>query len=252
MAESVAKQESDPRRKIDAAVVAAPATRQHRAMAFQTYVVLASLVFVGIAFLAHTSPYFPIDLTFTRAVQGIHSPVFDRIMYVISWIGFVPQVDILGAIVILLLYLTGLRWEAVGAIFAACGVGVGLLVKLIVFRPRPSADLVHVFSQVPASGFPSGHVLMCTAFIGFLTFLGYTLLKTSWVRTLLLVAFAFLIVLMGLSRIYLGHHWFSDVMGAYLLGSLWLALTIRFYRWGKTRYFVRQPVAPAAPGPPGS
>jgi undecaprenyl-diphosphatase len=52
---------------------------------------------------------------------------------------------------------------------------------------------------------------------------------------------------MGMSRIYLGHHWFSDVMGAYLLGSLWLALTIRFYRWGKTRYFIRQPVAPAAP-----
>jgi undecaprenyl-diphosphatase len=88
---------------------------------------------------------------------------------------------------------------------------------------------------------------MATAFFGFLTFLGYTLLKKSPWRSVLLGLFALFIVLMGLSRIYLGHHWFSDVMGAYLFGSLWLAGTIRFYRWGKTRYFVTQPVAPAAP-----
>jgi undecaprenyl-diphosphatase len=59
-----------------------------------------------------------------------------------------------------------------------------------------------------------------------------------------LVPFAVLISLMGLSRIYQGEHWFSDVMGAYLLGSLWLALTIKLYRWGKPRFFVDQPVAP--------
>src|SRR5262249_47924490 len=57
----------------------------------------------------------------------------------------------------------------------------------------------------------------------------------------------FLIIVMGLSRIYLGHHWFSDVRGASLLGSLWLALTIKFYRWGKELFFRRQPAAPEAP-----
>jgi undecaprenyl-diphosphatase len=48
---------------------------------------------------------------------------------------------------------------------------------------------------------------------------------------------------MGPSRIYLGQHWFSDVMGAYVLGSLWLLLSIRVYRWGKPRFFRDQPVA---------
>jgi undecaprenyl-diphosphatase len=66
-------------------------------------------------------------------------------------------------------------------------------------------------------------------------------------RTAASVALIILIMLMGPSRIYLGQHWFSDVMGAYLFGSLWLALTIHFYRWGKVRYFVHQPVAAAAP-----
>jgi len=37
------------------------------------------------------------------------------------------------------------------------------------------------------------------------------------------------------------------VTGAYLLGSLWLALTVAIYRWGKTRFFVNQPVAPSQP-----
>jgi len=90
---------------------------------------------------------------------------------------------------------------------------------------------------------------MYTAFFGFLMFLGYTLLKPSFARTVMLVILGSLVGLVGLSRIYLGDHWASDVVGAYLLGSLWLALSIAIYRWGKTRFFVRQPLAPEKPGP---
>ena len=247
MAEAVAKSASDPLQKLDAAVIAPKPTRRYRAIAFQAFVLGASTVFIALAIVAHTVAYFPIDLTVTHAVQSYHGVVFDRVMYGLSWIGFPPQVVALGAITILLLFLAGLRWESVVAIFAVCGVGVGTLVKLVVYRPRPSADLVHVFKQLPSSGFPSGHVLEFTAFCGFLAFLAYTLLKPSWARTALLFFFGLVILLMGLSRMYLGQHWFSDVMGAYLLGSLWLAFTIKLYRWGKPRFFVHQPVAPEVP-----
>jgi undecaprenyl-diphosphatase len=135
----------------------------------------------------------------------------------------------------------------VSSLFAAAGIIIGTITKLVVYRPRPSSDVVHVLSQLPSSGFPSGHVLCFTCFAGFLAFLSYTLLKKSVGRTVLITFFAVLLGLMGMSRIYEGQHWFSDVMGAYLLGSLWLALTIRFYRWGKTRFFVHQPVAPETP-----
>jgi membrane-associated phospholipid phosphatase len=242
--------ERDPRRKLDDAVVAAAGTRRYRARAFQAFVIASSALFVGIAVLAHASPYFPIDLTVTRALQSIRGPAFDLLMHGISWIGFTPQVDVFIGVVLLAMYFTGLRWEAVSAAFAVCGILLGLLIKLIVFRPRPSADLVHVFRELPSAAFPSGHVLMSTVFIGFLAFLAYTILKSSWARGLLVTAFGILILLMGMSRIYLGQHWFSDVMGAYLLGGLWLALTIRLYRWGKPRFFVRQPVAPAVPAAP--
>jgi undecaprenyl-diphosphatase len=145
------------------------------------------------------------------------------------------------------LFLTGLKWESLSTIIAAGAIPVGTVIKLVVYRPRPSADLVHVIKQLPTSGFPSGHVLAFTGVGGFLAFLVFSLLKPSWERTTLLVGFALLILLMGVSRIYEGQHWFSDVMGAYLFGSLWLALTIKIYRWGKPRFFRDQPVAPEDP-----
>jgi undecaprenyl-diphosphatase len=247
MSEPVAAPETSPLKKLDAAVIAPKPTRRYRAAAFQAYALFAAVGFIALAVLARTSPYFPIDLRVTLAVQSYHGLIFDRLMFGLSWLGFMPQVDVLGVLVVTGLALSGLRWEAVASVFAAAGVGVGTIVKLIVARPRPGADLVHVFKQLPTAGFPSGHVLEFTAFCGFLAFLVFTLLKPSWVRTTLLVLLGLVIGLMGLSRIYLGQHWFSDVMGAYLLGSLWLALTIKLYRWGKPRFFSHQPVAPEVP-----
>jgi undecaprenyl-diphosphatase len=254
LGEAVAKpvEQADPLQKLDAAVIAPRPARRYRAAAFQIYVLFAAAVFVTLAVVAHYVAYFPIDIRITRAVQGYHGMIFDRVMYWISWIGFMPQVDIAAALVILLLFAIGLRWEAVVALVAAAGVGLGGVIKLIVYRPRPSADLVHVLSQLPSSGFPSGHVLEATTFCGFLAFLGYTLLKPGALRRVLITLIGVFILLMGLSRIYEGQHWFSDVMGAYLFGSLWLALTIKLYRWGKPRFFVHQPVAPEIPAVPAT
>ena len=91
-------------------------------------------------------------------------------------------------------------------------------------------------------------MLFFTAFFGFMMFLAYTLLKHSWWRTLLLVLLGAMVALIGLSRIYVGQHWASDVLAAYLLGSVWLAMSIFVYRWGKPRFFVDQPVAKETPG----
>jgi len=83
-------------------------------------------------------------------------------------------------------------------------------------------------------------------FLGFIGFLVFSLLKPSLKRSLLLMLIGIPILLIGISRIYLGEHWASDVLGAYLLGTLTLIVTIQLYRWGKTRFFVHQPVAPEA------
>lgn len=237
--------------KLNQAVGSPPARHGHAA-AFQTYVLVASTIFVGLAVTAHFVPYFSIDLPITRALQSHKGGFFDGLMHGMSWLGFPPQVQIIQFVVVAALYGAGLRWEAIGALFVAGNAPLGILIKLVVMRPRPGADLVDVASQLTSSGFPSGHVLAASTFCGYFAFLAFTLLKPSWYRTLIISLFILFALLMGCSRIYLGQHWFSDVMGAYLLGSLYLALTIKLYRWGKPRLFRDQPVAPESGPAPAS
>jgi membrane-associated phospholipid phosphatase len=225
------------------AVIEHPAKRRRRAAVFQSFVLIASGAFIALAVAAHFAPYFPVDLVVTRAMQSQQSPGLDAIMRIESWIGYIPQADLFVLATVIGLGVAGLRWEAVGAGFAALGCALVTLIKLAVYRPRPTGGLVHVVSSMDTTSFPSGHVVMATAYFGFLAFLAYTLLQHSRVRTALLLVAGVVIALMGPSRIYLGHHWFSDVMGAYVFGSLWLALTVHFYRWGKPKFFRTQPAA---------
>ena len=236
-----------------AKAIAPKPTRHWRARIFRAYLVTALTAFGVLFVLASFVNYLPIDLTITHRVQTINAAWFSSLMWAVSIVGYSPQVEVLIGILVLSLFLIGLRWEAVMALVSAVGAsGLDGLIKVIVHRPRPGIDLVHVVDLLNSYSFPSGHVFVYTAFFGFLLFLAYTLLKPSLARTCLLVVLGSLVALVGLSRIYLGDHWASDVAAAYLLGSVWLAVSVTAYQWGKTRFFVRQPLAPEQPKPPAS
>src|SRR6266542_5021563 len=222
-----------------------PPKREYRTLLFQIALFSAIGAFAVLTFLVKTTPSFPIDLRITRDLQSINSPIFAAVMDLISWLGFSPQSFIISALIVLLIYSFGLQWEAISALVAALLPPlVNVLVKQYIRRPRPTMDLVHVFRILDSYSFPSGHVMFYVCFYGFIWFLIFTLLKRSVIRTILLVFFGSWVVLIGISRIYLGQHWASDVLGAYLLGSLTLVAILQFYRWGKKRFFVHQPVAP--------
>lgn len=208
--------------------------QKYRARVFQGYLVFALVSFVSLAVAAKLIPYFAIDLTITRSIQQFNPPWFDLAMRLITTLGSQPQFSVLAALIIIFLLVARLKWEGVSAIFAIVGISIfGSVLKLIVHRARPTTDLVQVFNQLKDFSFPSGHVMSFMAFFGFLCFLTYGLLGYSRVRTALLIILATLIILIGPSRIYTGEHWASDVVGAYFFGSLWLAVTIYFYRWRK-------------------
>ena len=223
----------------------APApVRRYRAILFQTALALVVCAFGVLTFLVKTTPSFAIDLKITRAIQSINLPFFAPLMNVVSWPGFGPQVMIITALFIVLIYGLGLHWEAVMALVAALlSTGVNLLVKDLVQRPRPGTTAVNVIDVLNSYSFPSGHVMYYLGFLGFIGFLVFSLMKPSIKRSFLMALVGVPILLIGISRIYLGEHWASDVLGAYLLGSLTLVATIQLYRWGKTRFFVNQPVA---------
>ncbi len=234
--------------------IAPKPTRRYRAWLFQGYVVAAVIGFGVLFFLARTVLYFPFDLQIEVLFQRLADiPVigvpFTAAMVAVSWMGFVPQAYIIPAVVVVGLYILGLRWESVCALVAAAGsAGFTTVAKIIVHRPRPTEDLVHIVQRVGEFSFPSGHVVQYVTFYGFLLFLAFTLFKPGLRRYLALLLFGGLIVLVGPSRIFLGAHWPSDVLGAYLLGSLLLVAMVYLYRWGKPRFFTSQPVAPETPG----
>lgn len=242
------KTEPNPvEKKVEKEIAPRPA-RRWRALVFQAYLIAAVIGFGVLLALARALPYFALDLRITRDIQTIYAPWFALLMTWVSFLGFSPQVYMLTTAIVVLLYALGLRWEAVSGVVASLGVGlVGEGFKFFAHRPRPGADLVTVAERLHSYSFPSGHVLYFTAFFGFLLFLAFTLLKRSALRTGLIVLLACLILLVGPSRIYLGEHWASDVLGAYLLGSVWLGVSVYVYRWGKHRFFVQQPVAPEKP-----
>lgn len=237
--------EQDPRTPPGAPPVSTPRLRRYRERLFQGYVIAALVGFAVLFALARVVPYFALDLQIAHFIQALPLPGISAAMLFVSGLGFAPLSNLLVGCILIYVFLLGLRWETVMGVFAALGSGaLGYVIKLIVHRARPTADLVNVLATLQDTSFPSGHVLEFTAFLGFLGFLIYILAPRSWRRNLGLVVCGLLISLVGISRIYMGQHWPSDVLGAYLLGSVWLAVTIYVYRWGKPRFFVHQPLAP--------
>lgn len=208
------------------------------------YFVLALIALIALSVFVHSNPIPPFDLAASHLVQSVHAGWFDIMMRIVGEPGYPPQVYVLVFWIIIVLYLTGLKWEAVAELFATVGIGaVGLLIKTLVNRPRPTADLVNVITVLDQGklSFPAGHVESFMAIIGFLWFLSFVLCKNSWVRAISFLVFGEMLALIGISRVYTGEHWMTDAVGGYLFGSLWLIVTIYFYEWGKGRFFVQKP-----------
>src|SRR5258706_3713379 len=105
-------------------------TRQYRIYLFQFMLIATTSAFAVLTFLVKTVPSFPIDLQITRTIQLINFPTFDTFMYLISWPGYPPQSFILSAVVVLIIYILGLRWEAVSALVASLlPAAINVLVK---------------------------------------------------------------------------------------------------------------------------
>ena len=221
-------------------------TRRYQTMLFRSYLV-GALVSFGVLMLAvRRKTYFDLELRIARAIQRPAHPWYARFMDGISWPGYPPQANLLAALPAIALYRGGLKKEAAATALSAVGISiVGLAVKLLVGRARPHAELLRVRRVLDGGkqSFPAGHVQIYVPIFGFLAFVSYTLIQRSWQRTLTLWASFTAIALVGPSRIYAGEHWPSDVLGGYLLGSLWLWLTVRLYRRaiGRERLRVNQP-----------
>lgn len=207
---------------------------------FVAAMLAGTLAFVALAVAAHRVAFFPIDLTLTRRAQDLHAAWFLTTLAALNRIGFPPLVDFIAAGIVLTMVVTGRRWHAVAATFAAVGIAaLNFAVKAVVDRPRPPPDLVRVEHTIRSTSFPAGHVMTFMAFFGFLAWLAWSGPVKPWWRVTIAVVLVVAIALVGVSRIVAGEHWPSDVLGGYLLGALWLAVTVQFDAWGVRRAAAR-------------
>ncbi|NLV75228.1 MAG: phosphatase PAP2 family protein [Chloroflexi bacterium] len=238
-----AAQFTESARKAARAEKEQPAIRLLRSRLFLVGLIITIGAFGVLTALVKRFPTWDIDVAFSRALQSFTWEPWGWLMHFVSWIGFTPQNAIISGLVIFIIFILGWYWEAVSAgIAGALTMTVNFVAKNLIDRPRPTADLVEVFWHLEDFSFPSGHVMYFVGFFGFVFYLLYSLIKPSRKRTAALVALVLLIALVGFSRIWLGQHWMSDVLGAYLLGMLTLVASIVIYRWGKPRFFTHQPV----------
>ncbi len=204
-------------------------------------IVVYALIFVLFGLLTWWVFYHPvisIYVTITREFQENQSPWLLYSMVAVSYIGNTWLLS-LGLIIlaIVLFWMVDLRLEAVMiAALSAVSSILNWLIKYMVGRPRPTSILVDVIQHTSGNSFPSGHVMSYVAFWGLLFSFGIILFKgNQWWRIALLIVSGLFVVLVGPSRIYLGDHWATDVLGAYLISALLLGISLWIFTFLKGR-----------------
>jgi membrane-associated phospholipid phosphatase len=190
------------------------------------------LIFLLLSFLSKNYPYFQFDYAITTAIQSIDNELFKNIMIYLSLLG--NEEWVIFSLIVTPLFLISIRKYKAAVLILFSGAGIVVLsfiLKLFIGRPRPDPALIPQLGKLYTdNSFPSSHVLFFLGFYGFIFFLVLRYYRNISIKILLLVLLIIMISLIGISRIYLGVHWFSDTLGSYLLGSVWLYLMVFLYR----------------------
>ena len=183
----------------------------------------------ALAFAARGAGPLPGDLLVARLLQGLGGlgGLVGALLFradIVVW----PVLTTALAVTLLLR-----RWSSAALVFLASLTGLltGIALKRIVARPRPSAELVHVLDAEQGYGFPSTTACLSVVLLGVVVYLVWWAPLPRPIQVVALGAASVSILVIGVSLVYAGEHWPSDVLGGWLFGTAWLiALTRGFVR----------------------
>jgi undecaprenyl-diphosphatase len=172
-----------------------------------------------------------LDHPMLAAGKSLRSPGLDVLVTAYTDVGGTIGMPILAVAAAVVLSVQRRSWTPAILIVAA-GAGSLLMTiagKRLIGRTRPDlTDAVPPYEY--SASFPSGHSLNSIVIAGIVAYLVILRLKTTRARILTAAAAAVFALTMGLSRVYLGHHWLTDVLAAWTLGAAWLTLIITAHR----------------------
>ena len=170
-----------------------------------------------------------IDHQVLNSIVSLRNINLTKILLFFTYLGNWQIIVSLGVILVIIFWLTRKKRLMYFLISWLAGSEIILLIfKLIFHRPRPEAK----FALIPETGysFPSGHAFISVVFYGIIGYYLFRLTKKGGQKLLIFISSFLIIFLVGLSRIYLGLHWTSDVMASWSLGLFFLILLIAIFK----------------------
>jgi len=163
-------------------------------------------------------------------IQGFESPPLTSAMKFFTFIGSAPFVILLSLFLLFFLYkVLHHRLELI--LFSAAIIGstaLNGLLKHLFHRVRPN---LHRLIDVGGYSFPSGHAMNAFTVYVMLSFLFWRHIPSKWGRSILILISIVMIFAIGSSRIYLGVHYPSDIIGGYFASGFWLTTAIWFFQF---------------------
>lgn len=192
--------------------------------------VLCFLCFAVIASIINGRRIANFDSSVIGFVQGLESSQLTVIMKSFTLIGSTQSVVVISVCCLLFLFFI-LRHRLELILFLAVVVGtpiINSILKSIFRRERPT---LHRLIEETGFSFPSGHSMAAFALYASIAFLLWRHISTRLGRTAVILFCVFMTVMIGVSRIYLGVHYPSDVVGAYFASAFWFALCVWLFQW---------------------
>lgn len=210
--------------------------KDKRKTIFLCFSIFFIIVFMLLSFSVIDSSPKSWDLLVSQELQEDPTALLDTLMKSFSWLGtvYVAAIMVIAFSIIFFVF----KYIREGLFVLACLLsgGVSYVLKTLIDRPRPTTDFVRIVEETHYQSFPSGHVLFYTAFFGTLMVIAVSssILKLS-MKIIISILCATMIVLGAVSRIYLGAHWFTDVIGGFIVGVLFVMLTGSIYLRSKKK-----------------
>lgn len=176
------------------------------------------------------------DHTIISFIQRFESSLLTAIMNGFTSIGSTSVVISISLCSLLFLYKV-LKHRVKLILFIVIVGGHAILnqvLKLFFQRDRPN---VHRLIEIDGYSFPSGHTMITFAVYGTLSFLLWHDISTRSGRIILILFSCIIVLMVGISRIYLGVHYPSDIIGGLLASSIWFTLSIWFYQRYREKQF---------------
>ena len=172
----------------------------------------------------------PIDLLiFDRLKPGINT-LNNKIMLAITFLG--KHQFLIPANLILIFYFAVIKkqnWFSIRVItIAISSLVLMLLLKQLFQRKRPLSPLLKAAKGL---SFPSGHAIMAVTFYGLVIFILQQSITINWLKWLVTIFLIGLIISIGFSRVYLRVHYASDVAAGFIIGLLWLIISLAVLKW---------------------